>query len=250
MGWKSWAGAAVGGTIGFFTGGPAGAAKGAAAGYALGTGTESVEEMKEASERAAATTREAQMSAQELGISRFGEARELLSPYIGGAEAAHEQQMIEMGLAPGEAGAYMETPGYQALLEERQRGAEQAAAGERTLYSGRRIQEAADIGGATQSQFYTNYMNLLQNMASPGVATNLASLGMGQAATLGQQQMQAEQAAAGYQMAGAQAKQAFIGDVIGAGANIYGGYMAGGGARTPTAAVPATTAPAATTTWI
>ena len=90
-----------------------------------------------AAESAAGQTLQAAREARELNIERFGEAKELLTPYVEEARVAREQQMVEMGLAPGEAGAYMETPGYQSLLEERQRGAEQTAAGAGTLYSGR-----------------------------------------------------------------------------------------------------------------
>ena len=178
------------------------------------------EETAAAQERTAAT-------AEELNIERYGEARELLDPYISEARTAREQQMIEMGLAPGEAGtAYMETPGYQGLLEERQRGVRGEMAGGGMLYSGRRADAAADVGGATQSQFYSNYMNMLQNLGSPGVATNLASLGVGQAATIGGQNIAAQQVAGEARMAGAGAQQAFIGDVMGGAANIYGGYLA------------------------
>jgi hypothetical protein len=186
-------------------------------------------DVQEAAEAQAAATLQSQREARELNIERFGEARELLSPYIEGAGTAREQMMVELGLAPGEAGtAYMETPGYESLLGERQRGAEQAAAGSGSLYSGRRIQSAADVGGATQSQFYTNYMNLLQNMASPTTATNLASMGVNQGTVMGQQQIGAQQVASGYMMGGAQAQQAAIGDIIGGGAAVMGGAYAGG----------------------
>lgn len=190
-----------------------------------------------AAETAAASQERIAAEAQALNVERYGEARELMDPYISEARTAREQQMIEMGLAPGEAGtAYMETPGYEKLLEERQRGAEQAAAGAGSLYSGRRIQSAADVGGATQSQFYQNYMGMLQNLGSPSAATNLASLGVGQAATMGQQQLAAGQAASGFRvggaqaagqatMAGAGAQQAMMGDVMGGAANIYSGYL-------------------------
>jgi len=189
--------------------------------------------------------------ARQLNIERYGEAKGYLDPYLGDARVAREQQMIEMGLAPGEAGtAYMETPGYKALQQERQAGAQQAAATSGSLYSGARLKEAADVSGATQSQFYTNYMNMLSSLGSPQVATNLASLGVGQAATMGQQDIAAQQAASGYmtagtsaagqaltsgartaadyRMGGAQAEQAAFGDLLSGGASLFGGALAGG----------------------
>lgn len=185
-------------------------------------------DVQEAAEAQAAASLQSGREARALNVERFGEAKELLSPYIEQAGTAREQMMAEMGLGPGEAGGYMQTPGYESLLQERQRGAEQAAASSGSLYSGARIKSAADVGGATQSQFYTNYMNLLQNMGSPQVATNLASMGVGQGTQMGQQQMQAQQTASGYMMGGAQAQQAMMGDIIGGGANIISGGMAGG----------------------
>lgn len=177
--------------------------------------------------QASADTLQAAREARELNIERYGEAKELLSPYIEDARTAQEQLMIEAGLAEGESGAYM-TPGYESLLDERLRGAKQAASESGTLYSGRRIQTAADVSGATQSQFYNNYMSLLQSMASPSVATNLASLGVGQAATQSQQDQQAQQAASGYMLGAAQTNQAAIADLLGGGAQVLGGAFAGG----------------------
>jgi len=198
------------------------------AGAGLILGQRSVSKASRAAGQASAAQLQAAERAEALNIERYGEAKELLDPYVSEARTAREQQMIEMGLAPGEAGtAYMETPGYQALLGERRQEAEQAAAGAGSLYSGRRIQAAADVGGATQSQYYTNYMNMLQSLGSPGVATNLASLGVGQAATIGQQNIAAQQAAGEARMAGAGAQQAFVSDVLGGAANIYGSYLAG-----------------------
>lgn len=181
-------------------------------------------------EAGSASQLQAAREAQALNRERYGEAQGLLTPYIEEARIAREQMMIEMGLAPGEAGtAYMETPGYKSMLEERQAGVEQASSASGSLYSGRRAQAAADVGSATQSQFYTNYMNLLQNMGSPQVATNLASLGVNQGISMGGQQIGAQQAASQYQIGAAQTQQAAMGDILGMGANIYSGYLQGGG---------------------
>jgi len=183
---------------------------------------------RKAAEAAAAGQEITAAEAEALNIERYGEARELLDPYVGEARTAREQLMIEMGLAPGEAGtAYMEAPGYKAAMK----GVEQQMAGTGALYSGRRIAGAEQ----TQGQFYQNYMNMLQGLGSPGVATNLASLGVGQAATIGQQNIAAKQAAGEYRIAGQQAQQAIYGDIAGAGAQIYGGYLA---SQAPSSTVP------------
>ena len=186
-------------------------------------------DVQEAAEAQAAATLQAQREAQALNVERYGKAEELLSPYIEGAGTAREQMMVELGLAPGEAGnAYMQTPGYKTMREESQRGVEQAAASGGNLYSGARMKAAGEAGGQVQSQYYTNYMNLLQNMGSPQTATNLASMGVGQGISMGQQQIGAQNVASGYMMGGAEAKQAAIADVIGGAAAVAGGAYAEG----------------------
>lgn len=170
---------------------------------------------------------EAGEQATGLGRERFGMAQGLMDPYIQSAEGALGQLNIEAGLAPGEAGtAYMQTPGYQNLMSERQAGAEQAAAGAGSLYSGRRIGAAADVSGQTQSQFYNNYMNLLTGMASPNAATNMANMGLTQGQNMSNQMINTQLSSSdllmrgrggqgAYNLAGAQATQAGRADLLG-----------------------------------
>ena len=114
-------------------------------------------------------------------------AEEALKPFATSAEVAQQQLQVELGLAPGEAGrAYMETPGYQAALDERTRQVEQEMATMGAAYSGRRLEEAAKATSDVQSQYYQNYMNMLGSMASPETAKTLASLGVSQPEVTGQ----------------------------------------------------------------
>lgn len=146
--------------------------------------------------------------------ARYGYAKQLLTPYIERADVSQQQLMVEMGLAPGEAGtAYMQTPGYQTMMKERLGAVEQQQAGMGSAYSGRRMQAAGQAGGAVQSQYYSNYMNLLSSMASPGVAQNLASLGMGQAATMGAQGFQYTQARGEAGRRGSEAQGQYYADI-------------------------------------
>ena len=224
---------AIGGIGGAIVGGPVGAL----AGFGLGSSIEAGEATADAAASAAAASRQTAIENRELNIERYGEAKDLLSPYIEDAETARAQLMIEMGLAPGEAGtAYMETPGYRTAMA----GVEQEMANAGTLYSGRRIGSSEEA----QGQFYANYMNLLKNMASPATATNLAALGVGQGANIGTQDITAQRIASDYEISGAQTRQAYMGDIVGAGAQIYGGYLAG--QPPPQPYYP----PTPTTTWV
>lgn len=194
------------------------------------TGAAGIEEEADTAAQAALDTEE---RSRELNIERYGEAKDYIEPWIEDARMAREQQKIELGLAPGESGAYMETGGYQDMLSESQRSVEQAAASSGSLYSGARMKAAGEVGASVQNQFYNNYMNMLTNMADPSAATNLASLGVGQGATMGRQMIESQNIASDYQMGGAQAVQAGRADLFGGLIELGTGYMAGGGGGAP-----------------
>jgi hypothetical protein len=142
--------------------------------------------------------------AREFNVQRYGEAKEYLSPYIEDSRTAQNQMMIEMGLAPGEAGtAYMQTPGYQSAIDEGTRAVNTGAAGAGMLYSGARGGALRDVGAGVQNQYYTNYMDRLQNIASPNAAQSLGAMGVNQGMAMGGQQMGAQATASGYAMQGA-----------------------------------------------
>lgn len=137
---------------------------------------------------------------------------------------------------PGD--AYMQTPAYQAMMDESLRAAGQSAtASGATTYGGRRLKAAGEVGAGVQQSFYNNYMGqrerayenqigreasafhnqqaakqsyynnymgMLQNMASPATSTNLAGMAMNQGAMIGSQNMSAQQMASGYQSQAAQ----------------------------------------------
>ena len=192
-------------------------------------------------------------------------------------------------------------PGYQKMIEERLSAAGQSAAGAGSLYSGRRLEAAGEVGGATErefsrdymnrqgdvasrlsslqqgnldrygnvatamsnvesgrlnrrgkiasafsvvafvgwgpfgvftfvkagteNQFYSNYMNMLQNMASPQVAQNLSALGVNQGMAMGQQNIGAQTTASNYNLQGVGAQNAAIADLSKGAANIATAYM-------------------------
>ena len=57
------------------------------------------------------------------------------------------------------------------------------------------------------------------------IFSNLASLGTGQAATMGAQQMASQRAASQFGIGAAQTTQAATADILGGAANIYSGYL-------------------------
>lgn len=180
------------------------------------------DDLAEASENQAAATLQSSREARALNEKRYGVATDLMTPYINDSRTAQDQIMIELGLADGEAGtAYMNTPGYTSMIDETREGVEQASATGGNLYSGRRMQSAGEASGRVQSSFYNNYMNILQNMADPTPASNLASMGVGQGVTMGNQNIAATNMASNYMMDAAttnqNARSDFIGGVTNAG---------------------------------
>jgi len=174
------------------------------------------------SHQTAKQNRQAAESAQQQNIQVLregqGKATQLLSPYIASSEAARDQLMVELGLAPGTPGtAYMQAPGYRAAMQ----GVEQSGANAGTLYSGRRIADSAEV----QSQFYNNYMNLLQNMANPATATNLANIGIGTAGNIATGNLTTMQLSNQYRTQGTEATNAAVADVAKGIANYYNQYQ-------------------------
>lgn len=169
------------------------------------------------------------------------------------------QQMVEGGVD------VTQMPGYQDIVKERLSAVSQGAAGAGALYSGRRGEALAQVGGeaqrsfatdylnrqqgiagslsaiesgrmdryggltsaraGTESQFYTNYMNMLQNQANPGAAQNLAALGVNQGLQVGQQNIGAQQAASGVSLQGTQAEGAALADLVSGAGNVASAYM-------------------------
>jgi hypothetical protein len=171
-------------------------------------------------ERAAQISADATLSAareaEALNRERYGEAGERLTPYMESEARARNQYEIEMGLAPGEAGtAYMNTPGYETAMSEAMRGANTGAQAMGSPYGGRAMEARARAGTGVQQQYYNNYMNALSGMAQPQVTQNYSSLGMGQGATIGAQNIGAAGQAGQFRQAGAQSTQQAQGDVLG-----------------------------------
>ena len=116
-------------------------------------------------------------------------------------------------------------PGYSDAIDAGVRTVNQGEANAGNLYSGSRGLALRDAGQNVQQSYYTNYMNLLQNMANPKSTTNMASVGVGQAGTIGAQNISATNQANAYRMAGTEAQNAAIADITGALGSGISAYM-------------------------
>lgn len=147
----------------------------------------------------------------------------------------------------GEPGtAYMQTPAYQAAIDQGVAAVDQGAATGGALYSGRRGEALKDVGQGVQQSYYTNYMNILQNMASPTTATNLSNMGIQQAGTIGSQNIAAQNVSSGYNMMGQQAQGAAMSDIFGGISSGISAYMN----RPTPQATQTSTIPASSSAWV
>ena len=77
----------------------------------------------------------------------------------------------------------------------------------------------------TEEQRYVNYMNMLQNLSSPGTATNLASLGVNQGIAQGGQSTQAVANTTQYNLGATAASNAARADMVGGLTNLASAYI-------------------------
>ena len=148
------------------------------------------------------------------------EALELkLKKELDGMQALSNQ---EIG---GPSNAYMQQPGYQGAIDEGVRAVDQGAANSGVLYSGSRGKALKDVGQGVQQSYYNNYINMLQNMASPSTTTNYANIGIGQAGNIGSQNIASANQQAQYNLAGAEARGAAVADIVGAIGSGAGAYI-------------------------
>lgn len=182
---------------------------------------------------AANSTKQTAADAQTLNIERWVEAQGYLDPFIDRSEEAAQQFQAEMGFTKyDESGKELtprdmsEIPGYQAVMDESLSAVEQSAINSgSTAYGGRRIEAAGQVGANVQQSYYTNYMNMLQNLSSPTVATNLSSMGLNQGVTIGQQNIDATNAASNYDLQATASQNAALADAVGGITTAFGSYM-------------------------
>lgn len=161
----------------------------------------------------------AEAAAREQRIESLGAQIEEEEARLSGFQQRQDQPLGEPGTA------YMETPAYQATIEQGVSAVDQAAATGGSLYSGARGEALKEVGQNVQQSYYSNYMNILQNMATPTSTTNLSNIGIGTAGTIGQQNIAAQNLATGYNLQGVEAQNAAMADIVGGISSGVGAYM-------------------------
>jgi hypothetical protein len=147
----------------------------------------------------------ADKSAQ-LQTDAFGRTESRYQPFMDSEKNAINQLQVEMGLTEGDVNrgyrdtpAYMQTMDASRVAEQDARDAIDTAAGNTgTLYSGTRgaaLMDRANRGSweraGVEQSYYSNYMNLLRDMANPVATGTVAGADMNTAGNIGAQGMSA-----------------------------------------------------------
>jgi len=100
-------------------------------------------------------------------------------------QLAKKQAILGDESAYQQTNAYMNAPGYQGAIQAGTEAVNQGAANDGALYSGSRGNALKEVGQSVQQSYYSNYINMLSNMANPSTATNLANINIGAAGNIG-----------------------------------------------------------------
>lgn len=150
-----------------------------------------------------------------------------LNPYINaGGNALGTMQALNSG----DYSAFKVSPDYQFALTQGLQGLDRSAAARGSLYSGGHSTDIMNYAQGLASQNYSNFYNRLAGLAQSGqaAASNLGSIGTGNAATIGNASMYAANANANAAYNNANT----LGNFAGQAANALGNYY---GNQTPTA---------------
>ena len=158
-------------------------------------------------------------------------------------------QMLMSGLGLNGAGgsqaftdAYRSLPGYQAAMETGMRSGERALNAANMGQSGRAALELQRRGMGIEDQASGNYLAQLMGLSNKGydatgAQASLGAQGLGAQERLRGSAFTGQMGAAGTigqgQVAGAQAQQQGVGNLLNAGTNLAGGFL-GGGYKVPT----------------
>lgn len=136
---------------------------------------------------------DAQFAASQQALAeqraRYAEAQKNLTPFMQSGTGANDiiARLFGLNGQPADLSAFEASPGYQFRLSEGQKALENSAAARGGLFSGATGKALTNYGQNSASQEFDNYINRLfgQQQMGANVAGNLGSLGMGQAANLG-----------------------------------------------------------------
>jgi len=208
-------------------------------------GERSRQASEDIAERSSAASLAAGERSQEFTRERLALAQGLVDPYVQREVQTSNQLLYELGMAPYvepegqsrypniapiEGGAYQQGPGYQQLQQAGSSAVSQGATNVGDLYGGARGEALSQVDPSIEGQFYTNYLNQLQNLASPQVSQNIGALAVGQGATVGAQGIAAQRLASDYNLQGTAATQAARADQIGALSQLASSYFSQNGA--------------------
>lgn len=176
---------------------------------------------KSASNKASRSQRDAANAANAQLEQNYSRTANNLNPYINVGNSA----IATIGaLNNGNTASFHEDPGYQFAFGQGLQGLDRSAAARGSLYSGGHSADIIKYSQGMEDQQYGNYYNRLMQTATMGqnAASNLGSVGTGNAAAIGSNLMSAGNAQANGYINNANAQSNMYGQVANAFGNWYG----------------------------
>ncbi|MGA0588719.1 hypothetical protein ACO2Q2_16570 [Dyella sp. KRB-257] len=155
-------------------------------------------EQNQAANKAANASKSAASQANAQLEQNYNRTAQNLNPYIDAGSGALTGLNA---LASGDYSGFMNSPDYKFALDQGLQGVDRSAAARGSLYAGGHTADVLKFAGGLASQNLGNYRSSLMNLAQmgQGAASNLGSIGTGNAAGIGNNLMSAANAqGAGY----------------------------------------------------
>lgn len=175
---------------------------------------------KNSANKAAKAQKNAANSAISASQANYANTANDLNPYISAGKNALGQMQA---LNSGDFSSFKQSPDYQFRFDQGIQGLDRSAASRGSLYSGGHSADLMSFGQGLASQSYGDYYNRLAGLAQSGqgAASNLGSVGTGNAASIGGYMQAAGNAQANGYINNANANANMVGGLAGA----FGQYM-------------------------
>ena len=174
-----------------------------------------------AANKAANAQQNAANQASAASEQNYQRTADNLNPYIGAGSSALSQMRA---LNSGDFSSFKESPDYQFRFDQELQGLDRSAAARGSLFSGGHSADLISFGQGMASQGYNDFYNRLAGLAQGGqnAASNLGSVGTGNAAAIGANLTNAGNAAANGYINSANAQSNMYGQLAGLAGNYFG----------------------------
>ena len=182
------------------------------------------EQQKGAARDASRAQRDAANQSIQASEQNYQRTADNLNPFIGAGTTALSQMRA---LNSGDFSSFKQSPDYQFTLDQSLQGLDRDAAARGSLFSGGHSADVLKLAGGLASQNYGNFYDRLAGLAQGGqnAASNLGSVGTGNAAAIGGFLTNSGNAAANGYINNANVQSNTIGQLAGLAGNYFGNRL-------------------------